>query len=126
MEYVELSGRSDFNDLFIDQLAFPVMSDGGRARGGRRLRRARRGRARRSLGGAAGTIDVHPVPALLHNRPERIAPAAVAGDSPSCARATTSWRSPTATAARYGALDALGVRASALAGEHCYDVFAAR
>ena len=23
VEYVELSGRSDFNDLFIDQLAFP-------------------------------------------------------------------------------------------------------
>ena len=28
---------------------------------------------RRSHGGAAGTIDVHPLPALLHNRPERIA-----------------------------------------------------
>ena len=24
VEYVELSGRTDFNDLFIDQLAFPV------------------------------------------------------------------------------------------------------
>jgi uncharacterized 2Fe-2S/4Fe-4S cluster protein (DUF4445 family) len=23
VEYVELSGRQDFNDLFIDQLAFP-------------------------------------------------------------------------------------------------------
>ena len=23
VEYVELSGRADFNDLFIDQLAFP-------------------------------------------------------------------------------------------------------
>ena len=23
VEYVELSGRSDFNDAFIDQLAFP-------------------------------------------------------------------------------------------------------
>ena len=23
VEYVELSGREDFNDLFIDQLAFP-------------------------------------------------------------------------------------------------------
>ena len=23
VEYVELSGRPDFNDLFIDQLAFP-------------------------------------------------------------------------------------------------------
>jgi len=24
VEYVELSGRADFNDLFIDQLSFPV------------------------------------------------------------------------------------------------------
>jgi uncharacterized 2Fe-2S/4Fe-4S cluster protein (DUF4445 family) len=24
VEYVELSGRADFNDLFVDQLAFPV------------------------------------------------------------------------------------------------------
>jgi hypothetical protein len=23
VEYVELSGRADFNDLFVDQLAFP-------------------------------------------------------------------------------------------------------
>jgi uncharacterized 2Fe-2S/4Fe-4S cluster protein (DUF4445 family) len=23
VEYVELSGREDFNDLFVDQLAFP-------------------------------------------------------------------------------------------------------
>ena len=23
VEYVELSGRTDFNDLFIDQLSFP-------------------------------------------------------------------------------------------------------
>jgi hypothetical protein len=23
VEYVELSGRGDFNDLFVDQLAFP-------------------------------------------------------------------------------------------------------
>ena len=24
VEYVELSGRTDFNDLFIDQLSFPA------------------------------------------------------------------------------------------------------
>jgi uncharacterized 2Fe-2S/4Fe-4S cluster protein (DUF4445 family) len=24
VEYVELSGRTDFNDLFVDQLAFPA------------------------------------------------------------------------------------------------------
>ncbi len=71
------------------------------------------------------TVDVHPLPALLHNRPERIAPAlelqlrrlrdrydtlAVAyGDCGS-----------------YGAIDEVLERAgvSRLSGDHCYDVFA--
>jgi Protein of unknown function (DUF1638) len=70
-------------------------------------------------------IEVHPLPALLHNRPEQIAPAlqltldrlrqrydviAVAyGDCGS-----------------YGAIDAVIARAGVqrLEGEHCYDVFA--
>jgi hypothetical protein len=70
-------------------------------------------------------VDVHPLPALLHNRPERIAPAlelqlrrlrdrydtlAVAyGDCGS-----------------YGAIDEVLERAgvSRLSGDHCYDVFA--
>ena len=39
VEYVELSGRTDFNDLFIDQLAFPGMTHGRR-----QLRRARAAR----------------------------------------------------------------------------------
>ena len=50
VEYVELSGRTDFNDLFIDQLAVPGMTPGRR-----RLRRARAARRRRSRSGAAGT-----------------------------------------------------------------------
>lgn len=70
-------------------------------------------------------VDVHPLPALLHNRPERIAPAlelqlrrlrdrydalAIAyGDCGS-----------------YGAIDEVLERAgvSRLSGDHCYDVFA--
>ena len=41
VEYVELSGRADFNDAFIDQLAFPDERDAHR---GDRVRRARRPR----------------------------------------------------------------------------------
>jgi hypothetical protein len=66
-------------------------------------------------------VDVHPLPALLHNRPERIAPAV--------ARAIASLRARYDTivlaygdCGTYGALDDLGLKR--LAGEHCYDVFA--
>jgi uncharacterized protein DUF1638 len=65
-------------------------------------------------------VDVHPVPALLHNRPERIAPAIeaelerLAGDYDRVAVAY-------ADCGTYGALDELGV--PRLHGEHCYDVF---
>ncbi len=70
-------------------------------------------------------VDVHPLPALLHNRPERIAPAlelelrrlrdrydAVAVAYGDCGS--------------YGAIDEVLDRAgvSRLSGEHCYDVFA--
>jgi hypothetical protein len=71
------------------------------------------------------TVDVHPVPALLHNRPERIAPAVeaelerLAGEYERVAVAY-------ADCGTYGALDDVlerrGVRR--LVGEHCYDVFA--
>jgi hypothetical protein len=65
-------------------------------------------------------IGVHPVPALLHNRPERIAPAVaaeverLAGDYERVAVAY-------ADCGTYGALDKLGLRR--LLGEHCYDLF---
>jgi hypothetical protein len=70
-------------------------------------------------------VDVHPLPPLLHNRPDRIAPAVEA--------AVTELRGRYAAVAvgfsdcgSYGALDAacqrLGVRR--LGGAHCYDVFA--
>jgi Protein of unknown function (DUF1638) len=62
-------------------------------------------------------LTVIPVPALLHNNPERIAPAV---------SAASAGRDVVALAygdcGTYGALDALGV--PRLRGEHCYDVFA--
>jgi hypothetical protein len=70
-------------------------------------------------------VDVHPVPALLHNRPDRIAGAVerqvarLAGDYDRVAVAY-------ADCGTYGALDAVLARTGTprLAGEHCYDVFA--
>jgi hypothetical protein len=70
-------------------------------------------------------VDLHPVPALLHNRPERIGPAvraqvgALRGryDVLACAYADCGT---------YGALDAAlaGTGVQRLDGEHCYDLFA--
>jgi hypothetical protein len=70
-------------------------------------------------------VDVHPVPALLHNRPERIAGAVeeqlerLGSDYERVAVAY-------ADCGTYGALDAVLERSGTprLAGEHCYDVFA--
>ena len=68
-------------------------------------------------------VDVHPVDALLHNRPERIAAAverrlrALAGSYDALAVAY-------GDCGTYGALDAVLERAGVprLSGEHCYDV----
>jgi Protein of unknown function (DUF1638) len=70
-------------------------------------------------------VDVHPVPALLHNRPERIAGAVerqVARLSDDYERVAVAY----ADCGTYGALDAALERSGTprLAGEHCYDVFA--
>ncbi len=71
------------------------------------------------------SVDLHPVPALLHNRPERIAgevEAAVARLRPRYDALACAF----ADCGTYGALDAAladsGVRR--LRGEHCYDLFA--
>jgi hypothetical protein len=61
-------------------------------------------------------LEVRPLPALLHNRPERIAPAvraAMTGDVVAVAYADCGTA---------GALDDLGVHR--LQGDHCYDVLA--
>jgi hypothetical protein len=69
-------------------------------------------------------VDVHPVPALLHNRPERIA-GAVSDEldrlSSRYARVAVAY----ADCGTYGALDGVlaSRRVARLAGEHCYDVF---
>jgi hypothetical protein len=70
-------------------------------------------------------LDVHPLPALLHNHPQRIAPAVQA----QLARLRERYLALAvayADCGTYGALDelldALGV--ARLHGEHCYDVLA--
>ena len=70
-------------------------------------------------------VDVHPVPALLHNRPEQIAGTVereVARLGGRYDRVAVAY----ADCGTYGALDAVLSRAGIprLAGEHCYDVFA--
>ena len=66
-------------------------------------------------------VDVFPVPALLHNRPERIA-----GEVGRLADELRERYDRVAIAygdcGTYGALDELGLER--LRGEHCYDVFA--
>ncbi len=70
-------------------------------------------------------VDVHPVPALLHNRPERIA-GAVEREVARLAREYECVAVAYADCGTYGALDAALERTGTprLAGEHCYDVFA--
>ena len=66
-------------------------------------------------------VDVHPLPPELHNRPERIAPAAaalIAKLREGYDRVVLAY----ADCGSMGAVDELGVER--LAGDHCYDVFA--
>ncbi len=70
-------------------------------------------------------VDIHPIPALLHNRPERIAPA-VRG---ALARLRDRYDAVAVAygdCGTYGELDGVLARAGVvrLTGEHCYDVFA--
>lgn len=65
-------------------------------------------------------VDVFPVPALLHNRPERI-PGAVAQLACELRGRYDRVALAYADCGTYGALDELGIER--LRGEHCYDVF---
>ena len=65
-------------------------------------------------------VDVHPVPALLHNRPERIAPA-VAEVLTRLGSRYDAVAVAYGDCGTYGALDALGVQR--IDAEHCYDMF---
>jgi uncharacterized protein DUF1638 len=70
-------------------------------------------------------IDVHPLPALLHNRPERIAPALESALT-RLRRSYAALAVAYADCGSYGAIDEVleRVGVSRLAGEHCYDVLA--
>jgi hypothetical protein len=65
------------------------------------------------------TVGVHPIPALLHNRPEAIAPA-VANEVAALRASYDEVVVAYADCGTYGALDQLGVRR--LRGDTCYDV----
>jgi hypothetical protein len=69
-------------------------------------------------------VDVHPIAALLHNRPERI-PVAVERELSRLAGAYDVLAVAYADCGTYGALDGVLDRAGVrrLAGEHCYEVF---
>ncbi len=69
-------------------------------------------------------VDVHPLPALLHNRPERIAPA-VADALRALLDAYDVVAVAYADCGSYGAIDEVVARFGLrrLTGEHCYDVF---
>ena len=64
-------------------------------------------------------IDVHPLPALLHNRPDQIAPAVKEALERHDAVAVAY-----ADCGTYGALDEVLEGIPRLAGAHCYDVLA--
>jgi Protein of unknown function (DUF1638) len=66
-------------------------------------------------------VDVHPVPALLHNRPERIAPA-VAHELSRLRERYDSVAVSYGDCGTYGALDQLDV--PRIDADHCYDMFA--
>lgn len=70
-------------------------------------------------------IDVHPVPALLHNRPEQIAPA-VAAELSTLRDRYSRVAVAYGDCGTYGALDEVIASAGVqrLSSEHCYDVFA--
>jgi hypothetical protein len=70
-------------------------------------------------------VDVHPVPALLHNHPERIAPA-LERELTRLRRRYRAIAVAYGDCGSYGAIDEVLSRAGVarLEGEHCYDVFA--
>ena len=68
VSYVELSDRPDFNDRFVDQLAFHGLTAIALIACGAIAQPAAEIVARRGW-----PVDVHPLPPLLHNQPQQIA-----------------------------------------------------
>ena len=129
VRYVELSDRADFNDRFVEQLQFPPGGEGGVPPGQQGLEivacGALAGHIREIVARRGWPAAVTPLPAVLHNRPQKIMIEA----ERAVASALASGRSVAlayADCGTYGALDELcsryGVRR--LPGLHCYDVFA--
>ena len=117
VRYVELSDRADFNDRFVEQLPVPrrveIVACGALA-----------GHVREIVARRGWPAAVTPLPAVLHNRPQKI----VIEAERAVASALASGRTVAlayADCGTYGALDELcaryGVRR--LPGLHCYDVF---
>jgi hypothetical protein len=80
----------------------------------------------RKLARARGwVIDVHPVPALLHNRPERI-PAAVEAEIARLSGRYDRVAVAYGDCGTYGQLDAVleGTGVARLQGQHCYELIA--
>ena len=90
------------------------------------MRRARRRTSREIAARRGWPVEVHPLPALLHNRPARIAPAVERAGAASCRRAAGGWRSatPTAAATARWTSCASGSACAGCRGLHCYDVLA--
>jgi hypothetical protein len=70
-------------------------------------------------------VDVHPVPALLHNRPEKI-PAAVAAEVGKLSKSYDHVAVAYGDCGTYGELDRAlaGTGIARLAGQHCYELIA--
>lgn len=120
VNYVELSDRADFNDRFVDQLAFPAESPVAVIACGALAAQARLAAHRSGL-----PAEVHSLSALLHNRPSEIGPAVEA----LARRLAAEGKSVVvayADCGTYGALDEICGRLGLerLGGLHCYDVLA--
>jgi len=96
-------------DRFSERASLAVVACGALAIDVRRIARRR-----------GWDVDVHPVPALLHNRPERIAPA-VAELLTRLGSRYDAVAVAYGDCGTYGALDALGVQR--IDADHCYDMF---
>ena len=95
--------------------------------------RRRRARAGRSPGtsptsprAAGWPVDVHPLPPLLHNRPERIAAAVERRGRAAAAAGTrgSRWATPTAAPTARSTRSAPGSACRGCPARDCYDVFA--
>ena len=131
VRYVELSDRADFNDRFVEQLNFPGGLGGSSPLANRAPQvdvlacGALAGHVREIVARRGWPVAVRSLPAVLHNRPQKITILA----ERYVVRALDAGRTVAlayADCGTYGALDELCARYGLrrLPGLHCYDVFA--